>query len=206
MNCNYLAFEGIDGSGKTSFIEGLCEILDNQSRKYKVVREPGGTELGEGIRELLLSHDYKVPDMSEAFLFCANRSELIKEIVIPEIESGSIVISDRSAYSSIAYQGAGRELGVDKIYELNDIALNGFWPEKVVLLDIDPKISLERQKISDRIGSSEIEFFERARKGYLDLAAKYPHKFLVVDAEKEFSKNLDLICEWLSIGKNLIKN
>ena len=72
---------------------------------------------------------------------------------------------------------------------------------KVVLLDIDPKISLERQKINDRIGNSEIEFFERARKGYLDLVAKYPDKFLVVDAEKEFSKNLDLICEWLSIGK-----
>jgi len=201
MNCNYLAFEGIDGSGKTSFIEGLCEILDNQSKKYKVVREPGGTELGEGIRELLLSHEYEVPEMSEAFLFCANRAELIKEVVIPEIDSGSVVISDRSAYSSIAYQGAGRELGVDKIYQLNDIALDGFWPEKVVLLDIDPKISLERQKISDRIGSSEMEFFERARKGYLDLAIKYPDKFLVVDAEKEFSKNLDVICEWLSIGK-----
>ena len=201
MNCNYLAFEGIDGSGKTSFIDGLCKILDNESKEYKVVREPGGTELGEGIRELLLSHKYKVPDISEAFLFCANRAELIKEVVIPEIDSGSIVISDRSAYSSIAYQGAGRKLGVDKIYELNDIALNGFWPEKVVLLDIDPKISLERQKINDRIGSSEIEFFERARKGYLDLADKYPDKFLVVDAEKELPINLNLICEWLSIGK-----
>lgn len=201
MNCNYLAFEGIDGSGKTSFIEGLCKILENQSKKYKVVREPGGTELGEGIRKLLLSHEYKVPDLSEAFLFCANRAELIKEVVIPEIESGSIVVSDRSAYSSIAYQGAGRELGVDQIYELNNIALDGFWPEKVVLLDIDPKISLERQKISDRIGSSEVNFFHRARQGYLDLADKYPDKFLVVDAEKEFSKNLDLICEWLNIGK-----
>ncbi len=201
MNCNYLAFEGIDGSGKTSFIEGLCEILENHSKKYKVVREPGGTELGEGIRKLLLSHEYKVPDLSEAFLFCANRAELIKEVVKPEIESGSIVISDRSAYSSIAYQGAGRELGVDQIYELNNVALNGFWPEKVVLLDIDPKISLERQKISDRIGSSDVNFFRRARQGYLDLADKYPDKFLVVDAEKEFSKNLNLICEWLNIGK-----
>ena len=201
MNCNYLAFEGIDGSGKTSFIEGLCEILKNQNKKYKVVREPGGTELGEGIRELLLSNEYKVPDMSEAFLFCANRAELIKEVVIPEIESGSIVISDRSAYSSIAYQGAGRQLGVDQIYELNKIALDGFWPEKVVLLDIDPKISLQRQKISDRIGSSEVAFFQRARQGYIDLAGKYSDKFLIVDAEKEFSKNLDLICEWLNIGK-----
>ncbi len=201
MNCNYLAFEGIDGSGKTSFIESLCEILENQSKKYKVVREPGGTELGEGIRELLLSNEYKVPDMSEAFLFCANRAELVKEVVIPEIESGSIVISDRSAYSSIAYQGAGRQLGVDQIYKLNKIALDGFWPEKVVLLDIDPKISLQRQKISDRIGSSEVAFFQRARQGYLDLAEKYSDKFLIVDAEKEFSKNLDLICEWLNIGK-----
>ena len=121
MNCNYLAFEGIDGSGKTSFIEGLCEILENQNKKYKLFVD----EKGRKYKRVLLGHQYKVL-VGEAFLFCANRAELVKEVVIPEIESGSIVISDRSAYSSIAYQGAGRELGVDQIYELNNIALDGF--------------------------------------------------------------------------------
>ncbi len=202
MNCNYLAFEGIDGSGKTSFIEGLCEILEKEHKKYKVVREPGGTKLGEGIRELLLSKEFQVPPLSEAFLFSANRSELIETVVKPEVESGTIVISDRSAFSSVAYQGAGRGLGVDKIYELNDIALKGFWPEKVILLDIDPAISLARQRIVDRIGSSQTEFFERARKGYLDLAKKFHDKFLIIDAEKEFTKNKDIICEWLDVGQS----
>ncbi len=202
MNCNYLAFEGIDGSGKTSFIEGLCEILDKEQKKYKVVREPGGTKLGEGIRELLLSKEFQVPPLSEAFLFSANRAELIETVVVPEIESGAIVISDRSAFSSVAYQGAGRGLGVDKIYELNNVALNGFWPEKIILLDIDPTISLARQKIMDRIGSSEIEFFERARQGYLDLAKKFNDQFLIIDAEKEFTKNQEIICEWLDVGQS----
>ena len=202
MNCNYLAFEGIDGSGKTSFIEGLCEILDKEQKKYKVVREPGGTKLGEGIRELLLSKAFQVPPLSEAFLFSANRAELIETVVVPEIESGAIVISDRSAFSSVAYQGAGRGLGVDKIYELNNVALNGFWPEKIILLDIDPTISLARQKIMDRIGSSEIEFFERARQGYLDLAKKFHDQFLIIDAEKEFTKNQEIICEWLDVGQS----
>ena len=202
MNCNYFAFEGIDGSGKTSFIEGLCEILDKEQKKYKVVREPGGTKLGEGIRELLLSKEFQVPPLSEAFLFSANRAELIETVVVPEIESGSIVISDRSAFSSVAYQGAGRGLGVDKIYELNNVALNGFWPEKIILLDIDPTISLARQRIMDRIGSSEIEFFERARQGYLDLAKKFHDQFLIIDAEKEFTKNQEIICEWLDVGQS----
>ena len=202
MNCNYLAFEGIDGSGKTSFIEGLCEILDKEQKKYKVVREPGGTKLGEGIRELLLSKEFQVPPLSEAFLFSANRAELIETVVVPEIESGSIVISDRSAFSSVAYQGAGRGLGVDKIYELNNVALNGFWPEKIILLDIDPTISLARQRIMDRIGSSEIEFFERARQGYLDLAKKFHDQFLIIDAEKEFTKNQEIICEWVDVGQS----
>ena len=202
MNCNYLAFEGIDGSGKTSFIEGLCEILDKEQKKYKVVREPGGTKLGEGIRELLLSKEFQVPPLSEAFLFSANRAELIETVVVPEIESGSIVISDRSAFSSVAYQGAGRGLGVDKIYELNNVALNGFWPEKIILLDIDPTISLARQRIMDRIGSSEIEFFERARQGYLDLAKKFHDQFLIIDAVKEITKNQVIICEWLDVGQS----
>ena len=102
----------------------------------------------------------------------------------------------------MAYQGAGRGLGVDKIYELNNVALNGFWPEKIILLDIDPTISLARQRIMDRIGSSEIEFFERARQGYLDLAKKFNDQFLIIDAEKEFTKNQEIICEWLDVGQS----
>ena len=161
MNCNYLAFEGIDGSGKTTFIEEVSKALVKADIEYSIVREPGGSKLGEGIRELLLSHDYEVDPTSEALLFSASRAQLIEEIVKPTIELGKVVISDRSAYSSVAYQGVGRGLGYKQVYDLNDFAINGFWPEKVILLDIDPKISLSRQKVADRIGSDQVSFFNK---------------------------------------------
>ena len=149
MNSNYIAFEGIDGSGKTSLIENLSTILDSQNKKHIIVREPGGTSVGEGIRELLLSHDYQVNPLAEALLMSASRAQLIQETVIPTINNGQVVVTDRSAYSSVAYQGVGRGLGYQEIYQLNDLAIDGFWPEKVILLDIAPKISLSRQKIAD---------------------------------------------------------
>ena len=111
MNTDYLAFEGVDGSGKTSYIEALSSHLEKKSINFKIVREPGGSKLGEGIRDLLLSHEYTVEPLTEALLFSANRANLISEIIKPSIENGIKIISDRSAYSSVAYQGVGRGLG-----------------------------------------------------------------------------------------------
>ncbi len=199
MNSNYIAFEGIDGSGKTSLIENLSTILDSQNKKHIIVREPGGTSVGEGIRELLLSHDYQVNPLAEALLMSASRAQLILETVIPTINSGQVVVTDRSAYSSVAYQGVGRGLGYQEIYQLNDLAIDGFWPEKVILLDIDPKISLSRQKIADRIGSGEVDFFQKVRSGYLKLADEFESQFLVLNATKSIDENVNSICNWLEI-------
>ena len=199
MNSNYIAFEGIDGSGKTSIIENLSDILNSQNKEHIIVREPGGTSVGEGIRELLLSHDYQVNPLAEALLMSASRAQLIQETVKPSLDNGQIVITDRSAYSSVAYQGVGRELGYKKIYELNDLAIESIWPKKVVLLDIDPKVSLSRQKIVDRIGSGEIEFFQKVRSGYLQLAKEFENDFLVLNAEKNIDVNIEAICGWLEI-------
>ena len=199
MNTNYIAFEGIDGSGKTSLIENLSTILDSLNKKHIIVREPGGTSVGEGIRELLLSHDYQVNPLAEALLMSASRSQLIQETVIPTINKGQVVVTDRSAYSSVAYQGVGRGLGYQEIYQLNDLAIDGFWPEKVILLDIDPKISLSRQKIADRIGSGEVDFFQKVRSGYLKLADEFESQFLVLNATKSIDENVNSICNWLEI-------
>ena len=199
MNSNYIAFEGIDGSGKTSLIENLSTILDSLNKKHIIVREPGGTSIGEGIRELLLSHDYQVNPLAEALLMSASRAQLIQETVIPTINSGQVVVTDRSAYSSVAYQGVGRGLGYQEIYQLNDLAIDGFWPEKVILLDIDPKISLSRQKIADRIGSGEVDFFQKVRSGYLKLADEFESQFLVLNATKSIDENVNSICNWLEI-------
>ena len=202
MISNYIAFEGIDGSGKTSIIEKLSDILNSQNKEHTIVREPGGTSVGEGIRKLLLSHDYQVNPLAEALLMSASRAQLIQEIVKPSLNSGKIVITDRSAYSSVAYQGVGRELGYKAIYELNDLAIESFWPKKVVLLDIDPKISLSRQKIADRIGSGEIEFFQKIRNGYLKLAKEFENDFLVLNAEHNVKENIESICNWLEIDNS----
>ena len=199
MICNYLAFEGIDGSGKSSLIRSLSEILTSQNIDNKIVREPGGTKVGEGIRELLLSHEYDVDALTEAILFCSQRSQLVTEIIKPEINKGTKILSDRSAYSSVAYQGVGRGLGYETIYQLNDIAVNSYWPEKVVLLDIDPTISLSRQRVADRIGSDKVDFFKKVREGYLRLAEEFENNFLIINAEEDLSDNLQKICMWLKV-------
>jgi len=202
MICNYLAFEGIDGSGKSSLIKRLSELLSNQQIDNKIVREPGGTKVGEGLRELLLSHDYEVDALTEALLFCSQRSQLIAEVIKPEVNKGVKILSDRSAYSSVAYQGVGRGLGYETIYQLNDIAVNSFWPEKVVLLDIDPKISLSRQKVADRIGSDKVDFFNKVREGYLRLADEFDNNFLIINAEEDLELNLKRICTWLKVDNS----
>ena len=202
MICNYLAFEGIDGSGKSSLIKRLSEVLSNQQIENKIVREPGGTKVGEGVRELLLSHDYEVDALTEALLFCSQRSQLIAEVIKPEVNKGIKILSDRSAYSSVAYQGVGRGLGYETIYQLNDIAVNSFWPEKVVLLDIDPKISLSRQKIADRIGSDKVDFFNKVREGYLRLADEFDNNFLIINAEEDLELNLKRIFTWLKVDNS----
>ena len=202
MNCSYLALEGIDGSGKTTLINELSNKLTESNVDFKIVREPGGSKLGEGIRELLLSHDYNVEPTSEALLMSASRAQLIQEIVKPAINNGQLVITDRSAYSSVAYQGVGRDLGYQKIYELNDLAIDSFWPEKVILLDIDPKVSLSRQKVADRIGSGEISFFNKVRDGYLQLAEDFSDKFLVLNAEDSQQQNFKKASEWLDLAKS----
>ena len=202
MICNYLAFEGIDGSGKSSLIKRLSAVLSNQQIDNKIVREPGGTKVGEGVRELLLSHDYEVDALTEALLFCSQRSQLIAEVIKPEINKGTKILSDRSAYSSVAYQGVGRGLGYETIYQLNDIAVNSFWPEKVVLLDIDPKISLSRQKVADRIGSDKVDFFNKVREGYLRLADQFDNNFLIINAEEDLKQNFQRICTWLKVDNS----
>jgi dTMP kinase len=202
MICNYLAFEGIDGSGKSSLIKHLSAVLSNQQVENKIVREPGGTKVGEGVRELLLSHDYKVDALTEALLFCSQRSQLIAEVIKPEVNKGIKILSDRSAYSSVAYQGVGRGLGYETIYQLNDIAVNSFWPERVVLLDIDPKISLSRQKVADRIGSDKVDFFNKVREGYLRLADEFENNFLIINAEEDLELNLKRICTWLKVDNS----
>ncbi len=161
MNCDYVAFEGIDGSGKSSIIEQLSKILDEKKMENKIVREPGGTKVGEGIRELLLSHDYKVSPLTEALLFCAQRSQLVDELIKPSIKNGIRILSDRSAYSSVAYQGVGRGLGdrigSDKIEFFQRIRegylrLSKEFFENFLVLDAENSLEVNLFQVCDWLG------------------------------------------------------
>ena len=179
----FITFEGADGCGKTTQIKLLQEYL--QSRGYEVVltREPGCAGLGQKIRDLLLNYDGEVSPVCESFLFLADRAQNVDIIVKRNVDFGRIVISDRHTDSSLAYQGYGRELDVDRIDMLNNIATSGLKPDLTYVFDIDVETSMQRVgKEKDRMESAGKEFFERVRQGYLKIATKEPDRVKVINA------------------------
>jgi len=183
----YVAFEGVEGAGKSTVADRVAAHLDAQGESVVRVREPGGTEVGEHIREILLDGEHAPVPRAEAALFAAARAQLVAEKVVPALEAGSWVISDRSAYSSLAYQAAGRGLGLDDVRRLNDIAINGVWPGVVVLLRTDPDVGLARQKIADRIGNEPAAFHRTVADAFDHLAEQEAERFIVVDATADLS-------------------
>jgi dTMP kinase len=178
----YFAFEGIEGAGKTTVANRIGRHLEAKGHHVVRVREPGGTDVGEHIRAVLLSGDHQPLAMTEAVLFAAARAQLVTEKVIPALAAGSWVLSDRSAYSSLAYQAGGRGLNLDDVRTLNDIAIGGTWPDSVVLLRADPRTGLGRQRVGDRIGDESLEFHREVADAFDALAVVEPERFVVVDA------------------------
>ena len=176
---SYVALEGIDGSGKTGLAAALAQRFRKEGKKVRVVREPGGTALGETIRSALLRGG-QISPWAEAALFAAARAELSEAVIVPALRSGEIVLSDRSVYSSLAYQGAGRGLGTKAVKALNSRP-EIIWPQKVLLLDADIGAARRRQIVSDRIGGEGGEFMERVRDAYLSLAER-DRRVAVIDA------------------------
>lgn len=178
----YVAFEGVEGAGKSTVIAGVARRLEEAGDEVVVVREPGGSPLGEGIRELLLHGPTMVP-WAEAQLFAAQRAQLAHEVIRPALARGAWVLGDRSVYSSLAYQGHARGLGIDAVRVVNEAGLGGTWPDVVVLLDTDPEEGLRRQRVADRIGGEGIAFQRRVAEGYALLAAAEPGRFVVVPVD-----------------------
>ncbi|MGB7860336.1 MAG: dTMP kinase [Acidimicrobiia bacterium] len=169
----YVALEGGDGSGKSTVVEALKRRLERDGQSVLVVREPGGTVLGETVRGLLLDSE-SLDKWAEVFLFAAQRAELVNTVVKPALEEGRWVISDRTYYSSIAYQGRGRGLGAQRIRELNELGLDGVVPDHVFVLDIDPQAALARQERPDRIGREGVKFQTEVRLAYQELEGSDP--------------------------------
>lgn len=178
----YLALEGVEGSGKSTVAEILAGRLSAAGIEPVVVREPGGTPLGEDIRRLLL-HAGDMTAWAEAALFAAQRAQLAAEVVGPSLERGAWVVSDRSYYSSLAYQGGARGLGIDRVRALNEAVLDGVVPDLVAVLDLDPAEGLARQLDTDRIGGAGLDFQRRVARAYRGLASTEPDRVVLVPAD-----------------------
>ena len=188
----YLALEGGDGSGKTTVVSALASRLTERGDQVVVVREPGGTELGEKLRSIVLDSDH-VDRWAEVFLFAAQRAQLARDVVLPALERGAWVISDRSYYSSIAYQGRARGLGEAKVREINEIGLEGVEPDHVFVLVVDPGTALGRQKRPDRIGAESVEFQEDVYNAYAELAREEPQRVLLLRGDVNVDAVVDRI-------------
>ncbi len=163
-----ITIEGIDGAGKTTIAIKLYEYLKKEKGEVYLFREPGSTEVGEKIREILLMYD--VGDITELLLFESARAELTERLLLPLLKKGKIVILDRFCDSTTAYQGYGRGIDIEMIERINMFASRGIKPDLTILLDISPDVALERLKAKDRF--EEIDFLRRVREGFLRIAEK----------------------------------
>jgi dTMP kinase len=182
----FIVFEGGEGAGKSTQMSGLVGWLQARGEEVVRSREPGGTRIGERIRELLL--DPNVSDMdprTEALLYAADRAQHVAEVIRPALEAGKVVVSDRFVDSSLAYQGLARGLGLEEIYRISEWATGGLLPDVVIYLKLDPEEGLRRvDGERDRIEKEETEFHRKVSSAYLELAARYPHRFVVLDASR----------------------
>ena len=180
----YVAIEGLEGAGKSTAIQYVADYLSEKDIPYFIVREPGGTEIGEAIRKILKSshHEAMAPN-TELLLMYAARVQLIEEIIKPALLEGQWVISDRSELSTLAYQGYGRGISLDDIHTLSTLSLHGFQPNYTIFLDIPYALGLERAKQrnpeQDRFELESTDFFERIYKGYQALIEKQHNVFRV---------------------------
>jgi dTMP kinase len=190
MQGNFIVFEGVEGSGKTTHIAQVYQWLrQNHHQKIPVIttRQPGGTGLGVAIRQLLLEEetDYPLDDRAELLLYAADRAQHIAEIIQPQLEVGGLVLCDRYTDSTIAYQGYGRGLDLKLIEQINHLATAGLESNLTIWLDVDVEIGLQRARQRgkiDRMEKNEIAFHQRVQQGYQELAREHPDRIWRVDA------------------------
>lgn len=191
----FITFEGPEGGGKTTQAKRLMQRLREAGYDVVYTREPGGTELGETVRGILQHDKIKEPlsDRSEVFLFLASRAQLVRNVILPALAEGKIVISDRFADSTTAYQGYGRGFPVETMLTLNAFAIGEAVPDSTLLLDVDITKAFERLAARqkelfekpDRIEREERAFHERVRNGYLELAKRFPDRYRHINADRE---------------------
>lgn len=193
MNGYFLTFEGIDFSGKSTQAELLARALRSRKQAVLFLREPGGTEISEGIRELLLDVKHeKMSPVTELLLYSAARAQIVREAIRPHLEAGGVVVCDRYYDSTTAYQGYGRQLDLAFVKRLNAFATENTRPDLTFLIDIEPELALKRNREHkeqlDRLEQESLLFHKRVRQGYLELARQESERFVVLDGATAISE------------------
>ena len=196
----FITFEGADGCGKTTQIELLNKYLQEKGFKTLVTREPGAKGLGEKLREILLNYDGEVSPNCESFLFLADRAQHVDCVIKPALKDGLIVLCDRHTDSTVAYQGYGRQLDIEQIKKLNEIAVNGLKPDLTIVFDIDIETSMQRVgKTKDRMESAGMDFFNRVRNGYLAIAKEEPNRVKVINSADTIERIHEKVVEEVNL-------
>ncbi len=185
----FITFEGPEGSGKSSQIPELSAFLRAQGRTVYTTREPGGTPIGDQVRGVLMSmRNTAMNPRAETLLFCAARAQLVEEVIRPRLVQGEIVISDRYADSTLAYQGYGHGNPLEVLRQLLQFATGGLWPDLTLLLDLPVEQGLQRKRAGNsewnRLDALEVEFHQRVRQGFLEMAKAEPQRWRVIDASQ----------------------
>lgn len=195
----FITIEGPDGAGKSTQIPFIKRFLEEKGYEVLLTREPGGTIIGEKIRDLILDKGHQeMSDVTEALLYAASRAQHVAELIIPAINEGKIVLCDRFVDSSIAYQGKGRSLGLESVRDINDFATVGLKPDITIFLDIDPEMGLKRVKATkelDRLEQEKLDFHRKVYEGYMELIHMYPERIKVISANQsieEISKEIEI--------------
>lgn len=185
----FITFEGVDGCGKTTQLKLLDNYLKEKKYNTVLTLEPGGCDLGKKLREILLHYDGYVDDTCELFLYLADRAQHTNTVVLENINKGNIVLCDRFIDSTVAYQGYGRGLDIDKLNFLNNVATCSLLPNITFLFDIDIETAQTRVgKVKDRLEKESLDFHKKVRDGYLDLAKKYSQRIKVIDSTKSIEE------------------
>ena len=184
----FITLEGPDGSGKSTVATKLCERLKNEGYEVVHTREPGGIEISESIRNIILDPKNTMMDSkTEALLYAASRRQHLVEKVFPAVEQGKIVICERFVDSSLAYQGFGRQIGMDEVLSINLFAIDNTYPDMTIYLDIDEQVGLDRLKdrdFKDRLDQESIDFHHRVKQGYQEVLKRFKDRIQIVDASK----------------------
>jgi dTMP kinase len=203
----FITFEGPDGSGKSSQVASLLEHLSSQGKKVLVTREPGGTAIGDQIRAILSDlGNTEMHPRTETLLFLAARAQIVEQVILPAIAEGTIVLCDRYADSTLAYQGYGHRNNLGQIQALLDFATGGLKPDLTLLLDVDVEVGLQRRASGgqwNRLDAYDLEFHRRVRQGYHMLVQADPQRWVVIDAgqppEKVQASIRQVVMERLSV-------